>query len=537
MEEEFGDGVIGQLFDHVRPLSLLDIHCLAPLLDTHCCPCTLTVIFDLFNHLPWGPVLLLTGTLRHNHSASLTRHCICVDQGCLLQWGMGARGSEGWRYDHCSRRLVSLFIYIWINTILIQSLVIPVIWLFEEFPFARRVRRWAGFTTAWFLASLKTEPDVTSEVERKEYTDEFLAAGDEANATTGEDKAGGKVSIQAEKSIDSSRVDSNITESEFLDRGGTKSGFKQLDQNGNGSLDRDEKSIDLSRVDSNIIESEFLDRGGTKSHFKQLDQNGDGSLDHDELELPFQRDVFKLIEELQIDVAALNVAELSVIVFGTFAPILWLLHGVFFGFQLATQLWLHRKEGIRRKVAQGIMVTQPITPMVTLFQVSSSGSIVFFMFDSQFHIAAIIFYICFCIFNGVYLRYFMKLNLDLAYEKRIEDASMIENIQDGFFDLAAYKRFLNWTADQGEAAIGRVQDIGGAVQALGGAVTGIGSASLELLRTASAEMLEEAATPDPDPLSRSTVLPEESHDTLSRSTVLPEESQTAEAAPAENPGS
>ena len=51
---------------------------------------------------------------------------------CVLQWQVGMRGLVAYRPDVCSRRIVSLYTYLWISTLVIQTLIAPSVWLIKN---------------------------------------------------------------------------------------------------------------------------------------------------------------------------------------------------------------------------------------------------------------------------------------------------------------------------------------------------------------------------------------------------------------------
>ena len=153
--------------------------------------------------------------------------------------------------------------------------------------------------------------------------------------------------------------------------------------------------------------------------------------------LPFQRGPEELTEELQIDMQCFVNIELQGVIFGNFIPMLWILHGFFLFFGLASQLWLSTCKGSskvigkgsksllgqtckdelssgsnlqqERMVTQGILVSCPITPIVLFFELGYCCSMMCFMFDLQFNHRVIIGYIVFVLFNGAFMTYFMLI--------------------------------------------------------------------------------------------------------------------------------
>ena len=150
--------------------------------------------------------------------------------------------------------------------------------------------------------------------------------------------------------------------------------------------------------------------------------------------LPLQRGAEQLTEELQIDMQCFVSIELQGVIFGNFIPMLWILHGFFLFFGLASQLWLSTCKGSskvigkgsksllrktckdelssgnlqqERMVTQGILVSCPITPIVVLFELGYGCSTMCFMFDLQFNHRVIIGYFVFALFNGAFMTYFM----------------------------------------------------------------------------------------------------------------------------------
>ena len=130
--------------------------------------------------------------------------------------------------------------------------------------------------------------------------------------------------------------------------------------------------------------------------------------------LPMQRGPTAWIEELQIDMQCFVSYELQCVVFGIYTPLLWLMHGFFFVFQLAAQLWVSTCKGgdnsinhIERMVTQGILVPAPTTPIVLMFEVAFCGSVLFLMFDLEFQPSVVIAYCVYAVLHGVFLTYFM----------------------------------------------------------------------------------------------------------------------------------
>lgn len=134
-----------------------------------------------------------------------------------------------------------------------------------------------------------------------------------------------------------------------------------------------------------------------------------------------------LLQEYQVDMAAFLNNELSVMIFGLAAPLLWVSHGILLGLQLSAQLWVssYREIATRRRVLLGgIMVLIPMKPTIWSFHVSYLLCVVFIMIDLGFPISLLIFYASFwAVLFGLQLTLINKV--DIAFSGNNSSAVVV----------------------------------------------------------------------------------------------------------------
>lgn len=207
----------------------------------------------------------------------------------LSYWELDMDGFDAYRAGHCSRRVISLYSYIFINTVLVQAFGVPAVWLLEEHAWTIALRKWSTKTT---LALMRQ------------------CLGSEQCC------------------------------------------------------------------------------GGTMR--------------------PFERD---MVTELQLDMTQCIIGQASILSFGAFMPILWVMHGIYVYFPLCATLWAssYQQRGCTRMIVQDVMVMQPMLPVILISTLGAATVVALVLVDYEFSRAAIISYSIFCVFQCAFMIYWMVI--------------------------------------------------------------------------------------------------------------------------------
>ena len=123
---------------------------------------------------------------------------------------------------------------------------------------------------------------------------------------------------------------------------------------------------------------------------------------------PFERD---MVTELQLDMTQCIIGQASILSFGAFMPILWVMHGIYVYFPLCATLWAssYQQRGCTRMIVQDVMVMQPMLPVILISTLGAATVVALVLVDYEFSRAAIISYSIFCVFQCAFMIYWMVI--------------------------------------------------------------------------------------------------------------------------------